>query len=64
MNFVLGFHGIFEFQEKIYYVVFLSPFLLLKMLHQCTTAYWNVENGEIILWDSVDISIAVATEKV
>ncbi|KAG5239614.1 dihydrolipoamide S-acetyltransferase family protein [Salix suchowensis] len=26
-------------------------------------AYWNVENGEIILWDSVDISIAVATEK-
>ncbi|KAF9676596.1 hypothetical protein SADUNF_Sadunf08G0019000 [Salix dunnii] len=26
-------------------------------------AYWNVENGEIILCDSVDISIAVATEK-
>ncbi|KAB5544067.1 hypothetical protein DKX38_012179 [Salix brachista] len=26
-------------------------------------AYWNVENGEIILWDSVDVSIAVATEK-
>lgn len=26
-------------------------------------AYWNVEKGEIILCDSVDISIAVATEK-
>jgi hypothetical protein len=27
-------------------------------------AYWNDEKGEIILCDSVDISIAVATEKV
>ncbi|XP_039067295.1 dihydrolipoyllysine-residue acetyltransferase component 1 of pyruvate dehydrogenase complex, mitochondrial-like isoform X4 [Hibiscus syriacus] len=26
-------------------------------------AYWDVEKGEIILYDSVDISIAVATEK-
>ncbi|XP_065872503.1 dihydrolipoyllysine-residue acetyltransferase component 1 of pyruvate dehydrogenase complex, mitochondrial [Euphorbia lathyris] len=26
-------------------------------------AYWNAEKGEIILYDSVDISIAVATEK-
>ncbi|XP_021625730.1 dihydrolipoyllysine-residue acetyltransferase component 1 of pyruvate dehydrogenase complex, mitochondrial isoform X2 [Manihot esculenta] len=26
-------------------------------------AYWNVEKGEIVLCDSVDISIAVATEK-
>ncbi|TKY51706.1 Dihydrolipoyllysine-residue acetyltransferase [Spatholobus suberectus] len=26
-------------------------------------AYWNVEKGEVILCDSVDISIAVATEK-
>lgn len=28
------------------------------------TAYWNDEKGEIILNESVDISIAVATEKV
>lgn len=27
-------------------------------------AYWNDEKGEVILCDSVDISIAVATEKV
>lgn len=27
-------------------------------------AYWNAEKGEVILCDSVDISIAVATEKV
>jgi len=27
-------------------------------------AYWNVEKGEIILNDSIDISIAVATDKV
>ncbi|CAK7325336.1 unnamed protein product [Dovyalis caffra] len=36
---------------------------LLAPLHQCMTAHWNAEKGEIILWDSVDISIAVATEK-
>ena len=29
-----------------------------------TAAYWDVEKGEIISCDSVDISIAVATEKV
>jgi len=28
------------------------------------TAYWNVEKGEVVLNDSVDISIAVATDKV
>lgn len=27
-------------------------------------AYWSDEKGEVILCDSVDISIAVATEKV
>lgn len=26
-------------------------------------AYWDVEKGEVVSWDSVDISIAVATEK-
>ena len=28
------------------------------------TAFWDDKNGEIVLNDSVDISIAVATEKV
>lgn len=28
------------------------------------TAYWNDEKGEVVFCDSVDISIAVATEKV
>lgn len=28
------------------------------------TAYWNDEKGEATLCDSIDISIAVATEKV
>lgn len=27
-------------------------------------AYWDAEKGEVVLCDSVDISIAVATEKV
>lgn len=27
-------------------------------------AYWNDEKGEVVFCDSVDISIAVATEKV
>lgn len=27
-------------------------------------AYWDVEKGEIVLCDAIDISIAVATEKV
>ena len=27
-------------------------------------AYWNVETEEIVLFDAIDISIAVATEKV
>lgn len=27
-------------------------------------AYWNADKGEVVLCDTVDISIAVATEKV
>lgn len=31
---------------------------------QCLAAFWDAEKGDIVLCDDVDISIAVATEKV
>lgn len=39
--------------------------LLCKMLiWKFLAAFWDVEKGEVILCDSVDISVAVATDKV
>lgn len=38
--------------------------ILIVDLSNYVPAYWDVEKGEVILCDSVDISIAVATEKV
>lgn len=34
------------------------------MVENVNAAYWDTEKGEVVLVDSVDISIAVATEKV
>lgn len=63
-----GIHGIIFgsslSRKTMKFLLHLCAFLVLKMIHQCIAAYWNVEKGEIVLCDSVDISIAVATEKV
>lgn len=34
------------------------------LTQQFLAAFWNAERGEVIPCDSIDISIAVATEKV
>lgn len=34
------------------------------MVENVNAAYWDTEKGEVVLVDSVDISIAIATEKV
>lgn len=36
----------------------------LENIHYMHAAYWDVKKGEVVLCDAVDISIAVATEKV
>jgi len=42
------------------YTILINEILLSRSM----VAYWNVEKGEVVLCNSVDISIAVATEKV
>ena len=38
--------------------------ILILTVDNVHAAYWDTEKGEVVLLDSVDISIAVATEKV
>lgn len=48
-----------------FYVMHWQMFLLASHLPiPYAAAYWDAEKGEAILCDSVDISIAVATDKV
>lgn len=46
-----------------YFPCFLFIFFILKFSFQYVAAYWDVEKGEIILCDAVDISIAVALRR-
>lgn len=43
---------------------YIGPFIYEIFLSAELTAYWNAEKGDTSLCDSIDISIAVATEKV
>lgn len=38
--------------------------IIIIFLWSFAAAYWDTEKGEVILCDSVDISVAVATDKV